>query len=414
MSDAPEAATAGRSGRSGGAAADRSVVVAALLHSQELVTAVREAMAGDGQILLRAKHVPELDATTLAGLEGDVLLVDLDVDNRQEISVLAGFVANPNSPPVVVTSSRLDVAAMRQLMHIGILDVVPQPIDAAELMTAIRQAAARQAPKSTAAREERGKVVGFIGSCGGVGVTSLAVQGACAIARHKGAPSLCLLDLDIQFGNAALLLDLEQRGGIFDLIHAPERLDGALLRAAMVRAHDRFDLLGAPSTVYGVDNIDPAAIGATIATASHEYARVLIDVPLLWSHWTHAALRAADAIVLVVQMTVPSLRHGRRQIDMLRQEELDDIPLFIVANRVATGLFGSTSGVSQKPAETALGHKIDFIIPESPAMKAAAEAGRPISEVSGGRALEKKLEAMMEGILRAGSAATASLKEAGD
>lgn len=197
-----------------------------------------------------------------------------------------------------------------------------------------------------------------------------------------------------------------------DLIQSPERLDGTLLRGAMVRAHDRFDLLGSPATVYPIDAIDPAAIIAMIATASHEYAYTLIDLPLLWAHWTHAALRASSAIVLVVQLNVPSLRQGRRQLDMLRQEELDDVPVIVVANRVSSGFF-SRAGVSLKAAEKALGRKVDHVVPESPAIRAAAEAGVPLSEVSGGRTVEKKLVQIMEAIFRAAQPATAAAKQSG-
>jgi len=142
--------------------------------------------------------------------------------------------------------------------------------------------------------------------------------------------------------------------------------------------------------------------------ASREYELTLIDLPLLWTHWTHAALRASSLIILVVELTVPSLRQGRRQIEMLRQEELDDIPLLVVANRMTGGLFGRR-GLSLKAAMTALGRKVDHAIPSSAAMQAAGEAGVPLSEVSGGKSLEKKLLAMMELILRTGGPATATV-----
>jgi pilus assembly protein CpaE len=262
------------------------------------------------------------------------------------------------------------------------------------------------------ATSERGLVISFISSGGGVGVTSLVVQGACALAHRKGMERLCVLDFDIQFGCTSLLLDTEPKSSVMDLIQSPERLDGTLLRGAMVRAHNRFDLLGPPATVHPIDTIDPAAIVATIATASLEYAYTLIDLPLLWAHWTHAVLRASNAIVLVVQMTVPSLRQGRRQLDMLRQEELDDVPVIVVANRVSGGFFGR-GGVSAKAAEKALGRKVDHIVPESAAIKAAAEAGVPLGEVSGGRAVEKKLVRAMEAIVHAAQPTPAAAKQSG-
>jgi pilus assembly protein CpaE len=214
--------------------------------------------------------------------------------------------------------------------------------------------------------------------------------------------------LNLQFGCAALLLDAEQRMSVVDLIQAGDRLDNELLHQCMVRAGGRFDLLGSPLAVPAVDDIDPEGIARTIGIARREYDLTLIDLPLLWANWTHAAMRASDVIALVVQLTVPSLRQGRRQLDMLRQEELDDIPTVIIANRAQIGFF-STAGVPLKAATTALGRKIDIVVPESPEIHAAAEAGQPVS----GRTIEKKLVDMMEMIIHAGHPATA-LSQAGD
>ncbi|HVH75899.1 MAG TPA: hypothetical protein VM755_13375 [Stellaceae bacterium] len=393
--------------------AGQPALVAALLKSAEAEQALKEAIgAGQSGARLHTAVVPRLELAGLYGLEGDIVFVEVEVGDPQEMQVLAEFVADRATAPVVVTSPRLDFAAMREFMHIGVHDVVPQPLDPAELAEALRQAMARRPAAAPKASGERGLVISFISSGGGVGCTSLVVQGACALARRKGMERLCVLDFDIQFGCASLFLDTEPKSSVMDLIQSPERLDGTLLRGAMVRAHERFDLLGSPASVYPVDSIDPAAIIATIATASREYTHTLIDLPLLWAHWTHAVLRASSAIVLIVQLNVPSLRQGRRQLDMLRQEELDDVPVIVVANRVSSGFFGR-GGVSLKAAEKALGRKVDHVVPESPAIRAAAEAGVPLNEASGGRSAEKKLVQVMEAIIRAAQPASAAVQPGG-
>lgn len=381
-----------------------AVQVAALLRSSESQDAVTKAIAGERDTTLRTKVSKSLDIATLKGLHGDVILLDVDVGDAGEMQALAEFVADRTSAPVVVTSSSLSITCMRELMQIGVLDVIPQPLDRADVAATLRKALRRRQVGWTPSHGKRGRVISFLGSGSGAGATSLAVQGACALTRRKDAERLCLLDLDVQFGISALLMDTASRGSIIDLIRDPERLDGALLRGAMARAHDRFDLLGAPPVVHPVDAIDPDAIIATIATATSEYAHTILDLPLLWSLWTHAALRTSSVIVLVVQLTVPSLRQGRRQIDMLGRENLDDIPLVVVANRVETGLFRK-SDLSVRNAAKALGRPVDHVVPNSAAMLAAADSGLPLSEVKGGRSLEKKIGLVMKEIIKAGQRA---------
>jgi pilus assembly protein CpaE len=365
--------------------------------------ALRAALAEDACANLRTRLTVAHSIPVVRALKGDLIVLDVDVRNPRELEMLRELLAGATQAPVIVTSPSLDVESTCELVAMGARYIVPQPLNGANLAKALQQALAeaRAAPQGNG--KLRGLVISMIGSCGGVGTTSLAVQGACALSRlgrFKRPGDLCLLDFDIQFGCAALLLDAEQHGGIVDLIDPPERLDPELLKGAMTRAAGRFDLLGSPRTFRAIEEIDPDAITTAVQLASSQYALTLIDLPTLWSHWTHATLRASDVIVLVVQPSVVALRQARRQIEMLREEELDDIPLVVVANRLGGGLF-SNAGVPLKAVETALGRKADHALPEADAMRAAGESGKPLSDVSGGARLEKQLAAMFEAIIKA-------------
>jgi len=367
--------------------------------------AVADALAGfvkrAGDLELEPMARGRVDQSALRALQGDILVVEIDFSQPDEMDALAHFLAK-GSQPVIVTAAGFDLKAMRALMEIGVLDILPQPVTDPELAKAIDSARARRS-RSTQDRPKKGPVVSFIKGGGGAGATSLIVQGACARGRGRQADDRAVLDLDLQFGAAATLIDAEQRSSMLDLIRDPRRLDAALLRGAMVRPHDRFDLLSAPAQILPVEGLDTAAVSATIALAGTIYGTTLIDLPMLWTHWVRGVLEASDAIVLVLRLTVPSLRRARAQIEMLESEGLADIPLFVIANAVQTGFFGSATPLLAK-AEAALGRKVDFWLPAHDAMAAAADQGQPLSEIPGGRPLETKLVAMMDAIVeRAGA-----------
>jgi pilus assembly protein CpaE len=332
-----------------------------------------------------------------------VIFLDIDTTNTKQMRTLALFMSEAATGSVVVTSSNLDVPSMREFMRIGLADVLPQPFVGGDVANALQAAAGRRPVVAITPTHDdvqhRGSVVSFIKCGGGVGATSLAVQGAAAVGRQKNAPALCVLDFDIQFGAAALLMDAEQRVSVIDLARDLKRLDGALLRGAMVRAHQRFDLLAAPSSIYPVGDLDVDAVATILEVARREYSEVLVDLPTLWSDWVLATLANSDVIVLVAQLTVPSLRQAKHQIEMLQTEHLDHIPLVVVANRTAKGFFGSKD-IPLKNAAKALGHEIDHTIPEDPAMRLAADTGRPLNEVRAGGALEKKIRLMVQAIAR--------------
>jgi len=248
-----------------------------------------------------------------------------------------------------------------------------------------------------------GKVITFIKSGGGVGATTLAVQAACSL---RGA-NLALLDLDIQYGSAAFQMDAESNASILDLVANPNRIDAALLRGAMVRPHDAFDLLAAPEGIYPIEDVSVAAVNKVIEIARSVYATILIDLPMIWNEWGHAALRNSDQIVLVTGMTIPALRQARRHIEMTHREQLGNIPLFVVANRVNGGFL--RNGLSQKAGERALGQAIDFTIPNDPSIVTAADAGLPLRDAKGG-ALAKRFVRMMKEIFAAGEQARLAME----
>jgi pilus assembly protein CpaE len=378
-----------------------SVTIAAILRSATTQAALESALAS--KMSLRAQVATEFDLTMLRTLRGDVVFLDIDTTNSAQMRTLAHFMAEEETGPVVITSANLDVASMREFMRLGLSDVLPQPFVDQDVANALQRAAGRRHVAAIAPsgddEHRRGTVVSFVKSGGGVGATSLAVHGAAAIGREKNAPPLCVLDFDIQFGTTALLMDAEQRVSVIDLARDLKRLDGALLRGAMVRPHQRFDLLASPSTIYPVSDLDVDAVATILEVARREYSQIMVDLPTLWSDWVLATLANSDVIVLVVQLTVPSLRQAKRQIEMLQTEHLDHIPLMVIANRTAKGLFGSKD-IPLKNAAKALGHAIDHTIPDDAAMRLAADSGRPLNEVRAGSSLEKKIRSAVKAIAR--------------
>jgi pilus assembly protein CpaE len=237
-------------------------------------------------------------------------------------------------------------------------------------------------------------VVSVLKSGGGVGATTLAVQGAFALHSDR----VVLLDFDIQFGTAAFQLGIVGRQSLLSLIADSARLDATLFESALVRVRDRFGLLAAPEDVHLLQDVNAAGVCRIIDLARGTHDRVLIDMPMAWCDWAYAVLAKSDRIVLVTHLTVPSLRQARRQIDTLQREDLGHVPVVVVANRVEGGsLFGGGTPVSKKEAEKALGRTIDFMVPDDPAFVAAANAGLPLAEVHG-HALEKQLAHMMNEI----------------
>ena len=340
----------------------------------------------------------------------DVLFLEVNPDDEEDLKELKGIVENrfPGTP-IVATAADASLRAVRHLIQIGIADFLPQPFTRDDLMSALNQAAqsgAARAVRKASASEPSGRVIAFMKGGGGVGATTLAVHSACVLSEGKNAPKVCVLDFDIQFGTAALYLDLESRNTLADLLQdPPERLDGALLRSAMAQHECGVDILAVPPEVMPLDTLTTDFVEQCMKVARQEYDYVLIDLPGSWTVWSYAVLRDCDLIMLITHLNVSGVRQAKRQIETLRLQELGGKPIKLVLNKAEKGLFKSRQ---QKMAEKALGRNVDYFIPDDfDVVAEALNRGVPLSDVKRHSKIEKAIQTMTGGYMIATSHAEA-------
>ena len=330
----------------------------------------------------------------------DVLILDVDPHDAEEVAHLQRILQTyfPDTP-VVATAPEATLQDVRRLMHLGVVDFVPQPITREDLKSALDHAA-RSRPATSQAAERPGSVIAFLKAGGGVGASTLAVQSACLLAsRSKSERArVCLLDLDLQFGTGALYLDLDNRVGLADLLESPERLDPELLHSVMGQHECGLDLLAAPREVIALDALTPASVEQCLRLARSEYGTVFLDLPEAWTTWSYRAIQSSDLVILVLQLTVAGVRQARRQIDTLRAHGLEDVPVKVALNRYEKS-WGKS--VDLKDAEKALGRKFDyFIANDYKTVSEALNQGVALSKIKKKTKVETSIQKMIDDAIR--------------
>src|SRR3546814_476922 len=184
--------------------------------------------------------------------------------------------------PVIAALREPTHGETRQCMRLGAVDVIALPLAADELQQALQQARQHLAAAGGLVSGDRhGRVIAFVKSVGGVGATALATQMGCLLAaRDGGAGSeTCLLDLDLQFGSAALYLGLSPALTIADLIAAGSRADGALLRSTTTEHKSGLLLVAAPPEIMPLESVNADQMGDILDLATQEFSNVLLDLP---------------------------------------------------------------------------------------------------------------------------------------
>lgn len=314
----------------------------------------------------------------------DVLICQISPENPREFEQFERFVhEHVGRLPVVAAVRDLSVAVTRRVLRSEAIDVLPIPFTPDELHQAIetgRDARARSQPGEPS---RGGRVVAFVGALGGVGTTALATQCAMIWSEKK---SVCLIDLDVQFGNAALYLNLKPQLSLADLIDAGERLDIEFLRSVAAPHPSGMNVIACPPDIVPLDALTPEFVDKLLDLAAQNYDIVIVDLPGAWVGWSLSALQKSDIVCLIAGLSVPGVHQAKRQLELLDANGLGERTR-VVLNRVSTPLFGKTD---VSGTETALRRKVHFAVANDyPTFSAAIDEGRSISAIKFKSRVEK-------------------------
>lgn len=339
-------------------------------------------------------HAP-LDRAAL----GDARMVLIEVDPASPASVRrVGEAARlPLQPYVVAAVRDPTLAQLRQLLHEGARDVIALPLVGDEVEALLVRLRA-ELDASRGQSHAGGKLVSVIKAVGGVGATAIATQAACLFAEQeaKAGRSACLIDLDLQFGNAAVYLGENPKLSLQEVLEAGARVDGAFVNSVTAMHASGLSVIAAPPEMMPLEAVDTDQICEFVEIASREYSTVFLDLPGNWTNWSLSLATRSDLVLLVTELSVPSLRQARRQLNLLRQQGSSDLDIRIVLNRYEKGLFKT---LKLDDAEHVLGRPVDFTVANDfPVVSAAIDQGVRLTEIKPKNRVTRDLATLVAGI----------------
>jgi pilus assembly protein CpaE len=293
-----------------------------------------------GAAQLLAQALPDL-AVLVLGPNTEAALEVLDELRRVVKSRL--LVVGP-------ASSRLVLRALRG----GADDYVEESDLERELQVALKRL-----KEERGGRKADGRVIAVLSPCGGSGSSTLATNVAIALANeHK---EVALIDLKLEAGDLATLLDLRPVYSLADLTQNIARLDRILLERSLVRHSSGVHLLGPPRTLADVSHVTPGGVDQVLSLARVVFPYVLVDVDHAYNDVQLRAVRQAEVILLVIRLEFAALRNTRRALDQMEHLGVDRSRIRLVVNR-----YGQPKEVPACKAEEALGVKIFHFVPDDP------------------------------------------------
>ncbi|MGL6072037.1 AAA family ATPase [Craterilacuibacter sp.] len=317
----------------------------------------------------------------------DVLLCELGADDERLLEALErACLRQPQLVPILLTAQPTP-AVLIAAMRAGIREVLPLPLDAHTLTDALQRV--REQRRQAAQPSRDGKVLAFIPCKGGSGSTFIAANLAYALAHAASGSRVLLIDLNLQFGDAALFLsNAPTPSHLAELAGQIDRLDAALLCSSLLWLDNRLGILPSPEDPAAAMEVQAAHIEALIRLARREFDFVLLDLGRTLDPVSIRALDLADTIFPVLQATLPFIRDAKRMLDIFTSLGYPADKISLIVNRHAKG-----GDIGQGDIERTLARKIAHILPNNyQAAAASVNQGVPVARLAPSSPIARALD----------------------
>ena len=239
-----------------------------------------------------------------------------------------------------------------------------------------------------------GRLIVVFSTKGGVGKTCIAINVAAAMAK-KSAEPVVLIDADLQFGDVSVMLGLPPQNTVLDAASAVQYGDTELVQTLAGR-HGPSGLLVLPAP------LEPVALEAVlpgemvnICDAFRSFAgHVIVDLPSVFNDYVLALIEAADDVLLVGSMDIPSIKNLKIGMTSLDLAAIAGPKLKLVLNHA-----NAKVKLDVKEIERVLGLPANFAVPDDIAVPISVNAGVPVVIDDPKSAVSRSLEVIADSLL---------------
>jgi pilus assembly protein CpaE len=294
----------------------------------------------------------------------DIVLMDINMPVMDGIRATEEISMSVPETTVIIMSVQGEMEYVKKAMTAGARDFLSKPFNGDELARTIVRTydlEARRREKSTApkSREEiKSKVITVFSTKGGVGKTTIASNLAVCIARTT-KKRVALIDLDLQFGDIAIMLNVSVKNTISDLIKEIGQIDSGLMEEYLVTHFSGVKVLAAPIKPEYAEYITSNHVEKIINTLREYYHYIVIDTSASFHETVLTSLDMSDRILLVSTLDLPTIKNVKAGLDVMETLHYPKEKIHIVLNKAS-----EQYGIKYKDFENTLRHPISAYIPE--------------------------------------------------
>jgi pilus assembly protein CpaE len=259
------------------------------------------------------------------------VILDLSEDTESGLKSLERLKQAVPDLYVIVSHYHADGETVINAMRMGANDFLTQPIK----RTDFREAMARfeRAPKRVNTTESKlGKVYTFLGTKGGVGTTTLAVNFAAVLAQRK--QSVVAVDLDWTANDIAMQVGAAPQYTLAEVADNLNRMDQALFESFVTRDPLGFYLIGPSDTLEHRSYFSEAMFRDFSTFLIEKYESTVVDAGKnINDEVVAGACQVSTLVFLVVNQEFAAIRNAQRYLATLVRTGFTQDQVRVVVNK---------------------------------------------------------------------------------
>ena len=326
----------------------------------------------------------------------DVLVAGPSLGTRSGLQRLGLIREELPGMSVVLAFSRRPDGSLREIVRAGAIDLLQLPVEDKELIdcldravelaqtatpaVATESAAPAAAPAVvTPGVRQPGRVFTISSATGGCGKTFFATNIGYFLTRYTGK-RVCIVDLDLQFGEVVTAMRLRPKYTIFDALQR-EDTDEDDLRAHIEEytvAHETgVHVLAAPREPSEADRISPPDVTRIIEAVRKQFDYVVVDTPPQLNESVLAAFDLSDMLYVMATLDLPSVRNMSVFLSTLDRLKISTENVKLILNKAETDV-----GIDIEQVTKLFPQGFQAVLPYAKEVSRSINLGMPVMAAS--------------------------------
>lgn len=257
-------------------------------------------------------------------LQPDVILMDINMPVIDGIAATEIIAMKVPTAAIVIMSVQGEQEYLKKAMIAGAREYMVKPFSSDELNSTIRRVYDFENKRKVhlfsnqvlKVDKQDPQIVTIFSTKGGVGKTTLATNLAVSLAKETGK-KVALVDLDLQFGDVAVMLNVMPKRTITELIQEIGQLDGELIESYLVAHSSGIKILPAPTRPEYAELITAGHVEKILSVLKQNYDYVIVDTSPFFQETNLTALDLCDQILLLISLDLPTIKNVKLSLEVL-------------------------------------------------------------------------------------------------